>query len=412
MRIAYVCADLGIPVFGRKGCSIHVQEVIRALIDLGAAIELFTVRPEGERPQGLESVRLHGLPFVAPAGRAAREQAALRANDQFLAALERAGPFDLVYERYALWSYAGMEYARVRGMPGLLEVNAPLVEEETEYRGLIDRAAACRVAERVFAAATALIAVSEELAAYLQRFPGTHGRVHVIPNGVDPRRFPAGLPPSCPGPPGVFTVGFVGTLKPWHGLATLVEAFALLQRAVPKVRLLIVGDGPERPRLEEHLRSHGLQEAACFTGAVSPGAVPGLLASMDVAVAPYPSLASFYFSPLKVFEYLTAGLAVVASRVGQVAAVIEHEVNGLLCPAGVADELATALVRLHREPGLRSRLGQAARATVLQNYTWEAVGHRILRLAALDPEHRESATVRASALALPGGGCCGEMSSA
>ena len=234
-----------------------------------------------------------------------------------------------------------------------------------------------------------------------------------------------------------------------------------MQRAVPKVRLLIVGDGPERPRLEEHLRSHGLQEAACFTGAVNPGAVPGLLASMDVAVAPYPSLASFYFSPLKVFEYLTAGLrllraggvivfddawpgdgddylgdpygetggtagvrelaemvtiderlvplrlAVVASRVGQVAAVIEHEVNGLLCPAGVADELAAALVRLHREPGLRSRLGQAARATVLQNYTWEAVGHRILRLAALDPEHRESATVRASALALPGAAVAG-----
>ena len=69
--------------------------------------------------------------------------------------------------------------------------------------------------------------------------------------------------------------------------------------------------------------------------------------------------------------------------------------------------LATALVRLHREPGLRSRLGQAARATVLQNYTWEAVGHRILRLAALDPEHRESATVRASALALPGAAVAG-----
>ena len=64
---------------------------------------------------------------------------------------------------------------------------------------------------------------------------------------------------------------------------------------------------------------------------------------MDVAVAPYLPLTPFYFSPLKVFEYLTAGLAVVASRVGQVAAVIEHEVNGLLCPAGVADELATAL---------------------------------------------------------------------
>jgi glycosyltransferase involved in cell wall biosynthesis len=384
MRIAYVCADLGLPVFGRKGCSIHVQEVVRALSDVGAAVELFTVRPEGERPEGLENVGLHGLPFVAPAGRAAREQAGLRANEQFLAALEHEGPFDLVYERYSLWSYAGMEYARAGGMPGLLEVNAPLVGEQAEYRGLLDKAAAYRVAQRVFAAATGLIAVSEDLAANLQRFTGRHGGVHVIPNGVNPRRFPAGLPPSCPGPPGTFTVGFVGSLKPWHGLATLVEAFALLQCAVPNARLLIVGDGPERSRLEEHLSSHGLQEAACFTGAVGPNEVPRLLASMDVAAAPYPDLSFFYFSPLKVFEYMAAGLPVVASRIGQVATVIQHEVNGLLCPPGVAGELATALLRLHREPALRSRLGQAARATVLQNYTWDAVARRILRLAALD----------------------------
>src|SRR5262249_2662818 len=201
--------------------------------------ELFTVRPEGERPEGLESVGLHEVPFVAPAERAAREQAALRANEQFLAALEHEGPFDLVYERYSLWSYAGMEYARAGGMPGLLEVNAPLVEEHAEYRGLVDKAAAYRVAERVFAAAMVLIAVSEDLAANLQRVTGRHDDVHVIPNGVNPRRFPAGLPPSCPGPPGAFTVGFVGSLKPWHGLATLVEAFALLQHAVPNARLLI-----------------------------------------------------------------------------------------------------------------------------------------------------------------------------
>jgi glycosyltransferase involved in cell wall biosynthesis len=182
----------------------------------------------------------------------------------------------------------------------------------------------------------------------------------------------------------------------------LVEAFALLQRAVPNARLLIVGDGPERSRLEEHLRSHRLHEAACFTGAVGPHEVPRLLASMDVAVAPYPGLSFFYFSPLKVFEYIAAGLPVVASRVGQVATVIQHEVNGLLCPAGDAGELTAALLRLHREPELRSRLGQAARATVLQNYTWEAVAGRILNLAALDRAQRKSTTVRASARDLPG----------
>src|SRR6266487_4285673 len=103
MRIAYITADPGVPVFGRKGCSLH-------------------------------------------------------------AALESEGPFSFVYERYSLWSFAGMEFARATGTPGLLELNAPLIEEQTEHRGLIDLPSAQRVAERALSAATALVAVSDEVA--------------------------------------------------------------------------------------------------------------------------------------------------------------------------------------------------------------------------------------------------------
>src|SRR5262249_19658932 len=149
---------------------------------------------------------------------------------------------DLVYERYSLWSFAGIDYAQAHGIPGLLEVNAPLIEEQAAHRRLVDRPSAERVAEHIFAMATALVAVSHEVAAYLERFPNARGRVHVIPNGVNPDRFPPGIRPSCPSPPGIFTIGFVGSLKPWHGLATLVEAFSLLHRSAPDTRLLIVGD--------------------------------------------------------------------------------------------------------------------------------------------------------------------------
>jgi glycosyltransferase involved in cell wall biosynthesis len=124
-----------------------------------------------------------------------------------------------------------------------------------------------------------------------------------------------------------------------------------------------------------------LLEATRFTGAVAPEAVPGLLASMDVAVAPYPRLAHFYFSPLKVYEYMAAGLPVVASRIGQLAQVLRHEVDGLFCPPGDAHALAAALERLRAEPALRRRLGLAARAKVLREHTWEAVARRILGLA-------------------------------
>src|SRR5260370_26157420 len=95
-----------------------------------------------------------------------------------------------------------MEYAQAIGVPGLLEVNAPLIEEQAKYRTLVDRAGAEQVANRVFGTATALIAVSEEVAAYLNQYPAARGRIHVIPNGVNPDRFPEELSPSQPGSPG------------------------------------------------------------------------------------------------------------------------------------------------------------------------------------------------------------------
>jgi glycosyltransferase involved in cell wall biosynthesis len=386
MRVAYVCADQGIPVFGRKGCSIHVQEVVQALIGAGAHVDLFTPRTEGEPPPGMKSVRLHPLPIAGQKSPAARERAAFMANGELLQALDRVGPFDLVYERYSLWSHAGMDYAQATRVPGLLEINAPLIDEQARHRVLVDRPQAEWVAHRAFGNAFALVAVSQEVATYLRQFPQAADRVHVVPNGVNPARFPEDLSPSFPGSPGTFTVGFLGTLKPWHGLQTLVNAFDRLHGIVPEVRLLVVGDGPERSRLEEDLCTLGLRDAVHFTGSVDPREVPGLLASMEAAVAPYPSVGPFYFSPLKVYEYMAAGCAVVASRIGQLDGLIEHEVSGLLCAPGDPLELAGALLRLRREPSLRDRLARAARAKVRQAHTWEASVRNILRLAGIAPE--------------------------
>jgi glycosyltransferase involved in cell wall biosynthesis len=118
---------------------------------------------------------------------------------------------------------------------------------------------------------------------------------------------------------------------------------------------------------------------------VDPAEIPGLLVSMDATVAPYPRLGSFYFSPLKVYEYMAAGRAVVASRIGQLDGLIEHEVSGLLCSPGDPVELAEALLRLRREPALRDRLGRAARAKVRRTYTWNSTVRRILQVAGIVP---------------------------
>jgi glycosyltransferase involved in cell wall biosynthesis len=132
------------------------------------------------------------------------------------------------------------------------------------------------------------------------------------------------------------------------------------------------------------LSARGLLNAAHFTGAVAPSEIPGLLASMTVAVAPYPAQTDFYFSPLKVYEYMAAGLPVVASDIGQLKSLIEDEVNGLLVPPSDPVALATALDRLRQDPSLANRLGQAARKAMMQNHTWDAVTQRTLHLAGFD----------------------------
>jgi hypothetical protein len=178
-RVAYVCADPGVPVFGRKGCSIHVQEVIRAMRRCGATVELFARRLGGRPPLGLEDLVVHPLPRLAAGDPAARERAAMESDATVREALRCAGRFDLVYERHAIWSCGAMELASERGVPGLLEVNAPLVKEQATYRALVHRAEAERCADRAFATARAIIAVSAGVARYLDGLRSARGRVQI-----------------------------------------------------------------------------------------------------------------------------------------------------------------------------------------------------------------------------------------
>src|SRR5690606_3273081 len=97
-----------------------------------------------------------------------------------------------------------------------------------------------------------------------------------------------------------------------------------------------------------------------------------LLAVVDVAVAPYPPLDTFHFSPLKLFEYMAAGKAVVATRYPEIEDAVTHQVSGLLVEPGDLASLVDSLALLAADPALRGALGERARRSVIENHTWSA----------------------------------------
>ncbi|MFC8921030.1 glycosyltransferase family 4 protein [Cellulosimicrobium sp. NPDC057127] len=386
MRVAYVSTDPGVPVFGRKGSSVHVQALLRVLVRAGVTVHLVTVRPGDDVPADLLAgpgrVVVHPVPVV-PTRTTAEREIALRAADALvgpvLDALAADGRLDLVYERYSLWGTAATAWARRSGTPSVLEVNAPLPAEQARHRELVDAESAERCARAAIGAAGTVVAVSGPVARWAAERATDPARVHVLPNGVDTARVTPAHRPD-----GRFTVAFVGTLKPWHGLDVLLDAFALVLPRVPRARLLVVGDGPQAAAVDDRVRGLGLGDVVERTGAVAPSDVPALLHRADVGVAPYPALDDFYFSPLKAYEYLAAGLPVVASAIGELPAALtgaDGAPLGLLVPPGDAAALADALVALAADPARRATLGTRAREAAVARHDWTVVVGRALDLA-------------------------------
>lgn len=374
-----MCTDPGVPVFGSKGASIHARSVLRVLRERGARVDLITTRPGGQVPEDLDQVRVHDLGRPAGATPAEREVACREADAKvadLLDELHRQSPLELVYERYSLWGRAATRWASDHDVPSVLEVNAPLVEEQATHRVLVDREGAEDVARDALSHAAAVVCVSEPVADWARQRSLRPDRVHTVANGVDTRRVLPGPEPRTP-----FTVGFVGTLKPWHGVDDLVSAFAQLAAIDAEARLLLVGDGPERERLSTLAATHKITDRVEMTGAVDTDEVPRLLRRMHVAVAPYPPLERFYFSPLKVYEYLAAGLPVIATRVGELPRALEGGRLGVLVPPGEPDALARALAHLRDDPDTRTRLGRAGRRAAVRHHDWTRVVARTLELS-------------------------------
>ena len=308
--VAYLCADPGIPPDSSKGASVHFRAMARALAQNGQALDVLMTRAgavDGFLPH---RARVVATPrAVGVAG----EVLQLAHSQAVFEALDAAGPHVALYERLALFSAGGLAYARARSIPYVVEVNAPLWLEAAEFRSLHLAATAQALCLDVLRSADAVFAVSKALAALLVDAGAPSARVHVLGNGADLASFqdapPCARPAALRGKPVLL---FAGSLKPWHGVDFLLEAFAALRRRRP-CGLWIVGDGPMKDAVVR--AQHEMPADVVWEGAVPHERMPELLAAADAICAPYPGSAPAYFSPLKVVEGLAARRPLIGSRV-------------------------------------------------------------------------------------------------
>jgi glycosyltransferase involved in cell wall biosynthesis len=276
---------------------------------------------------------------------------------------------DLVIERYALESGKAAPLCARERVPHLLEVNAPIVLEAARHRDLKRVDAWLRREKATFTSAGLIMVVSSELARYVRRVV-PEAVVAVIPNGVDVQRFGSGPAMDLGLPPDSIVIGFAGSMKPWHGVEDLLTASDGVLARNPQVVLVLAGDGPQMPCIRDQVTSLGLSPRVRVLGALEHQKMPSLLRGIDVAVAPYRPSSDFYFSPIKVLEYMASGCATVYPRIGDLPHMVAG--SGVDYRAGEVRGLESAIERLVTDAPMRAELGRRGRQRAF-DFTWDRV---------------------------------------
>jgi glycosyltransferase involved in cell wall biosynthesis len=370
----------------RDGQSVHVEQMVAALREAGH--EVLVVGPGfyQQAEFGAESRLVAWIRARLPA--ALGELAEVAYNVPAYRRLRRAaGVFrpDVIYERYNLYYLAGALLARRLGVPFYLEVNAPIADERARFSGLRLRGLARRLEAWTWCAATRVVAVTGVLRAMIAAAGVAPERIEVVPNGIDPAAF-ADLPvrPSAPDP---LVLGFVGFVREWHGLDAVIAAMAGYD-GTPRLDLVVVGDGPARLALERQAAALGIADRVRFTGLAPHADVARLVAGFDIALQPR---AVAYASPLKLFDYMAAGRAIVAPDQPNIREILTDGKTALLFDVAGADAVWTAVLRLAGDATLRGRLGAAARAEIeRRRYTWAGNAARLVDWATCDMARRDA----------------------
>jgi glycosyltransferase involved in cell wall biosynthesis len=302
--------------------------------------------------------------------------------------LREGESFDCIYQRHSGFNITGLLLASLWKVPFVLEVNNLEIWIRKNWGGQKTNSLLERTERLIFQAADVIVVVSDVLKQDLVAFGVPAEKILVNPNGVDPEHFT----PEVSGQATLrqelgikkddVVVGFIGSFGVWHGLPVLAEAIPSIRKANPHVKFLLIGDGELRQKLESQLTEYTKDKSVIFTGRIPHAKAPLYLAACDIFASPHiqnEDGSRFFGSPTKLFEYMAAGRAIVASNLEQIGEILTHKKNALLTKPGDAPALAEAILLLSKDSDLRNTLGKAAHNHALTTYTWKANAQAVFK---------------------------------
>ena len=370
-------------VGSKDGQLVHIEEIVRALRALGHDVVVVGPAAMKNTDFGADSGLVRRLKDHLPPSLYELLEFAYGAMAfvRLWLAFRRERP-DIIYERYNLYLLAGAWLKRLVGIPLLLEVNAPLVAERSQFDQLTNKRVAQWAERSAWRSASYVLPVTSVLADDIERAGVDPQQIVVIQNGVASEFLrgaanEAGVKKRF-GLENCLVLGFTGFIREWHRLERVIDFIARNKRA-DRLRALFVGTGPAVAELQQHAAAQGVADRIIFAGLVSREQIIDYVATFDVALQPH---VVPYASPLKLFEYMALGRAIVAPAMANIREVLSDGEDALLFDPDDAATFDAALERLCADAALRERLGRAARATLeRKGFTWADNARRIVALA-------------------------------
>ena len=370
----------------RAGGSVsHIEGMVRAFATSGFKVIYLADAPLTVLPPQVEQVQIEPLAILDFFDELQLLHYNLRLINRLGKIIRRFRP-SLIYQRHAIFNFAGGVIASRYDIPLVLEANDSEVWIKKHWSRLFFEDLGTRSEALALQLADRVAVVSTGVEEQLSRYRIERKRYLLNPNGVDPDEFRPDIDGTSireqHGLSGHIVVGFIGSFTRWHGVETLFDAAASVLQRESSLCFLMIGEGDLRSKLQKKAEDAGLARSILFTGLVLHSDAPRYLAACDILVSPHLGFedgTKFFGSPTKLFEYMAMGKPIIASRLEQIGEVIRNGENGLQMAPGDANQLADQILNLAHDKDLRARLGGAARQEVVDRHTWKANVNRILK---------------------------------